>query len=68
VTKPTYLVEAWREDPWWLARVIDGPDAAALGAVTQARSKADVEPMARDLIATILDCTDAGFDLKIEYK
>jgi hypothetical protein len=44
-----YLVEVTREGRWWLISVpeIDG--------VTQARRLADVEKMARDLIAITLD-------------
>jgi hypothetical protein len=44
-----YLVEVTREGRWWLISVpqIDG--------VTQARRYADIEKMARDLIAITLD-------------
>lgn len=66
----TYQVSAWHEDDWWLARVIgasDDADSAPLNAVTQARSLARIGPMARDLIATILDTDETGFDVKLEY-
>ena len=45
----TYLVEVTRDNRWWMIRVpeIDG--------LTQARRLADVEQMARELIAVTLD-------------
>ena len=55
---PTYHVRVWRADDWWLARVVaasDGADTAPVNALTQARSLANIEPMCRDLVATILD-------------
>ena len=57
----TYQVSAWQEEGWWLARVVaasDGADATPLNALTQARSLAKIDPMARDLIATILDADE----------
>lgn len=68
--KPTYQVRIWQEDGWWLARVMaasDEADRSALNALTQARSLAKIESMARDLIATILDADEASFDVKFEY-
>jgi hypothetical protein len=68
--KPTYQVRVWQEDDWWLARVVGASEDAGpapLNAVTQARSLARIEPMGRDLIATILDADDADFEVELEY-
>lgn len=68
--KPTYEVKAWQEDDWWLARVIassDGADSTPLNALTQARTLTRIEPMARDLVATILDADKDSFDIDLEY-
>lgn len=67
---PSYQVRIWQEDGWWLARVMAGSDDAdtsALNALTQARSLAKIESMARDLIATILDADEHSFDIEFEY-
>lgn len=68
--RPTYEVRAWREEGWWLARVVDAsPDAdpVPVDAIGHARSVARIEQTARDLIATILDVDQDSFDLDIEY-
>lgn len=68
--KPVYEVQVWHEDDWWLARVIaasEGADPAPLNALTQARTLTKIEPMARDLIATILDAEQSTFDLETTY-
>lgn len=68
--KPAYKVRAWQEEGWWLARVVsasDGADAAPLNALTQARTLTKVEPMARDLVATILDADESDFEIAVEY-
>ena len=68
--KPTYDVRAWREQGWWLARVVaasDGADTTPLDAHTHARSLARIEQMARDLVATILDADEDSFDVELEY-
>lgn len=68
--RPTYQLRVWREDDWWLARVVeasDGADPAPLNALTQARSLARIESMGRDLIATVLDADEETFDIEIEY-
>jgi transcriptional regulator with XRE-family HTH domain len=69
--KPTYQVKAWKDDGWWLARVTeatDGADLSPLNAITQARSLAKIEEMARDLIATILDESEGQFEVRIDYN
>lgn len=66
----TYRVRVWRADDWWLARVVtasDGADAAPVNAVTQARSLAKIEPMGRDLVATILDDNADAFGVDFDY-
>jgi hypothetical protein len=68
--KPVYQVKAWPDEDWWLARVIDaseGADRSPLNALTQARSLAKVDPMARDLIATILDAAEGDFDVDFVF-
>jgi hypothetical protein len=45
----------------------DDADTSPLNALTQARSLAKIEPMARDLIATILDADEDSPDVKFEY-
>jgi hypothetical protein len=69
--KPTYQVKVWPDDDWWLARVVgasDGADGTPLNALTQARSLAKLDPMARDLIATILDADEDTFDIEVIYE
>lgn len=68
--KPTYEVRAWQDDDWWLARVVaasDNADTTPLNSLTQARSLTKVEPMARDLIATILDVEEDVFSIEVQY-
>lgn len=57
----TYTAIASRGERWWLVRV---PGLGAYpedGLYTQARSLAEVEPMARDLIAVYLDVAPDSF-------
>jgi hypothetical protein len=68
--KPTYEVKVWQEDDWWLARVVsasDGADPSPLNALTQARTLTKIGPMARDLVATILDAEEDTFDIVLDY-
>lgn len=68
--KPVYEVKAWQEDGWWLARVVaasGGADFAPLNALTQARTLARIEYMARDLITTILDVEQDTFEIEVMY-
>jgi hypothetical protein len=68
--KPIYEARAWRDDDWWLVRVVgasDDADLAPLNALTQARTLAQVEPMARDLVATILDAEEGTFDITVNF-
>jgi hypothetical protein len=68
--KPTYEVRAWREQGWWLARVVavsNGADKTPLNALTHARTLTKIEQAARDLVATILDTDERAFDIELEY-
>jgi transcriptional regulator with XRE-family HTH domain len=66
----TYEVKVWQDGDWWLARVVgvsDRADPAPLNSLTQARTLAKIEPMARDLIATILDTEEDAFKIDFDY-
>jgi hypothetical protein len=68
--KPTYDVRAWRENDWWLARVVaasDGADMTPLDSLTHARTLTKIEQAVRDLVATILDADEETFDIEFEY-
>jgi hypothetical protein len=70
VTRPGYEARAWREQGWWVARVVaasDGADLTPLHAVSHARTLTCIEQTVRDLVATILDVDEADFDLELEY-
>lgn len=56
----TYVAEVRRFGRWW---AIDVP--AVKGVHTQARRLADVEPMARDAIALVLDVSPRSFDIVV---
>ncbi|MGH2381389.1 MAG: type II toxin-antitoxin system HicB family antitoxin [Candidatus Limnocylindria bacterium] len=56
--KPTYVVEIRRSGRWW---AIDVPELR--GVFSQARRLADVEPMARDAIAAVLDVSPRSFNV-----
>lgn len=58
--RTTYTVSATREDGWW---VIEVPQVR--GAYSQTRRLDQVEDMARDVIATMLDVPEDAFDLEI---
>jgi hypothetical protein len=68
--KPTYEARAWREQDWWLARVVAAsPDAdpTPLDALTHVRTLTKIEQTVRDLVATILDVDERTFDIELEY-
>jgi predicted RNase H-like HicB family nuclease len=56
--KPTYVVEVKRSGRWW---AIEVPELR--GVLSQARRLADVEPMARDAIAAVLDVSPRSFNV-----
>lgn len=70
VPAPSYDVRVWREDGWWLARVVGASHASTtpVSHVTQAESEEEVPGQVRDLIATILDTGAWSFDIKILGK
>lgn len=66
--KNTYTVQAFREDRWWVGAVSEcspGADRSPLGHYTNALSFLELESMARDLIATILDTDEDQFDVDL---
>jgi hypothetical protein len=68
--KPTYEVRAWREQNWWLARILEANDSAdrtPIGAMAHTRTLTTVEQTVRDVIATILDVDERAFDIELEY-
>jgi hypothetical protein len=68
---PRYQIRIWPEGDGWLARVISasaGADQAPVDAVTQSRTLVTIEPMVRELIATILDAGEGDFDLDLDYR
>lgn len=58
----TYVLDVAREGRWW---IIDVPE---LGYRTQARSLAEVDEMARDLIAGAQDRAPDSFDVEIRIR
>ncbi|MEU7814097.1 hypothetical protein [Pseudonocardia sp. NPDC049154] len=56
----TYLARVTRDGKFWH---IDIPE---LGVVTQARTDDEIEPMARDVIAIMLDVEPDSFALEIK--
>jgi predicted RNase H-like HicB family nuclease len=59
--RPVYRAVAERDGSWWAIRV---PDLR--GVYSQARRLADVEAMARDAIALVLDVAPDTFDISVE--
>jgi hypothetical protein len=56
----TYDVRVERGEKYWLLKV------PAIDRATQARSLKEIEPMARDLIAVMLDVDPHSFDLNVD--
>jgi hypothetical protein len=63
----TYTAIASRGEHFWLVRV-PGLGTTKDGLPTQARTLADVEPWARDLIAVYLDVPPDSFRVKVEVE
>ena len=55
----TYSATVERDDKWWMVHVPE------IGGLTQARSLAEAEKMARSLIAVSLDVDPDAFDVKL---
>lgn len=62
---PLYVAEAWREDEWWVARLVTGGET--FGRTTQAETREGVAPMVRDLVATLLDRDESTFVVEVRY-
>jgi predicted RNase H-like HicB family nuclease len=58
----TYEVVVTREDGWWMLAVAD------VDGLTQARSRNEVEAMAREYIALSLGVEPGDFDVSITYR
>lgn len=59
--RPAYRAVAERDGSWWAIRVRE-----LRGVYSQARRLADVEAMARDAIALVLDIAPNSFDVSVE--
>lgn len=59
--RKTYVAEARRSGRWW---AIEVPELK--GVFSQARRLADVEPMAREAIALMLDLSPRSFDVVVQ--
>jgi predicted RNase H-like HicB family nuclease len=59
--RPAYRAVAERDGSWWAIRV---PELR--GVYSQARRLADVEAMARDVVALVLDVAPDTFDVSVE--
>lgn len=64
----SYTAIASRDGRWWLVRVPGLGNDPEDGLHTQARNLAEVEPMARDLIALWLDVRQDSFDVKVQVQ
>lgn len=64
----TYTAIAGRGEKYWLVRILGLGAYPNEGLPTQARSLADVEPWARDLIATYLDIPTDSFDVDVQIE
>lgn len=64
----TYTAIASRGERWWVVRIPGLGNNPDEGLPTQARTLAEVEPMARDLIALWLDVDPSEFDIRVEIE
>ena len=65
MTGVTYQVVAVRSGDWWEIEVTSGLPANVLG-VSQARNLAEVEDVARSLIADLLEVSADEVDVEVE--
>lgn len=65
MTGVTYQVVAVRSGDWWEIEVTSGLPANVLG-VSQARNLAEVEDVARSLIADLLEVSADEIDVEVE--
>jgi len=61
--RPRFTVETERDERWWAIRVAELP-----GVFSQARTRHEVEPMARDAIALLLDVHSDAFELTVRER
>ena len=67
--RPTFTARAVADDGFWYIEIDGVPSRGdAPGAYTQARSRAEIEVMARDVTALTLVVPPDSFDLLIETK
>jgi predicted RNase H-like HicB family nuclease len=59
--KPVYVVVAQRSGDWWAVEVPEVP-----GVFTQAERLSQVEDMAREAIALMLDVPESSFDVEVK--
>lgn len=64
----TYNAIAERGERWWVVRIPGLGNNPDEGLPTQARNLAEVEPMARDLIATWLDVAPDSFGVEVHVQ
>lgn len=64
----TYTAIASRDGRWWLVRIPGIGNDPDDGLYTQAHNLAEVEPMARDLIALWLDAPADSFDVEVQVE
>lgn len=71
--KPHYFCHVYIEDEFYIIKVEyvrwapNGKWMMPVGYVTQARSGSEVEHMAKDLIATVLDVNTSEFDVTVMF-
>ena len=63
VAMKTYHVRVERGDRWWIVSIPEVP-----GAHTQARHLREVEAMARELVALMLEVPEDSFELDVEIS
>jgi hypothetical protein len=64
----TYTAVASRGERWWVVRVLGLGNDPDEGLPTQARTLAEVEPMARDLVALWLEAAPDSFDITVQVE
>jgi len=59
----TCLVQVERSDRWWIVSIPEVP-----GAHTQARHSREIEAMAREVVALMLEIPEDSFKLDVQFK
>lgn len=62
-----YTFQAWveRDGNWWMIRIPMLADDDGIGGLTQARTKSEIELMAKELVAVTLDIPTANAKVQI---